>query len=224
MNRLAEIIENPGLRNRKGVFADRVDAGHELARLLQNRVGSNAMVLAIPAGGVPVARVIADDCHLPLGLAVAKKMLLPWNTECGFGAVAFDGSEWINDEMVLQFQLTGQQIERSRDQARTKVQHRLEKFCNGRYPQIQGREVILVDDGLASGATLYATIAAINKLQPARLIIAVPTASENSARRIAPLCDLLVCANIRSSYPYAVAAAFRHWDDVDESELPALLK
>lgn len=224
MNTLPSIIENPALRNRKGVFADREDAGHELARLLRNLVSTDAIVLGIPAGGVPVAKVIADELYLPLGLAVAKKMLLPGETECGFGGVAFDGSEWINGEMVDYYRLSDEQIAYSREQARKKVQHRLEKFCHGQYPQVEGREVILVDDGLASGATLYPTIAALKKLKPAKLVIAVPTASELSARRVAALCDLLVCPNIRSGYPYAVAAAFRYWDDVAEALLPAMLQ
>jgi predicted phosphoribosyltransferase len=161
---------------------------------------------------------------LPLGLAVAKKMLLPGNSECGFGGVAFDGSEWINREMVQYYQLTEQQIDQSRQQALYKVCHRLQKFCAGHYPDVKDREIVVVDDGLASGATLYPTLTALKKLQPKKMIVAVPTASQHSAIEVAPHCDLLVCANIREGYPYAVAAAYRHWDDVDEDDLPALLQ
>ncbi len=218
------IIEEPSLRNSYGIFADREDAGFVLARLLKNRVSPDAIVLGIPAGGVPVARVIADELRLPLDLAVAKKMLLPGETECGFGGVAFDGSEWINEEMVQYYRLTEAQIAYSRRQAQDKVQRRLKKFCHGQYPDVKGREVILVDDGLASGATLYPVLAALRKLQPAKIIVAEPTASERSALKILPLCDELVCANVRSAYPYAVAAAYRYWDDVDEDTLPAMLK
>jgi putative phosphoribosyl transferase len=221
---IAHVLEARPLHNVTGVFADRKHAGHVLAQLLKPRVSPDALVLGIPAGGVPVARVIADDLHLQLGLSVAKKMLLPGNTECGFGGVAFDGSEWINREMVQHYQLTDQQIEHSRQQALYKVHHRLQKFCGGHYPDVTDREVVVVDDGLASGATLYPTLAALRKLQPKKIIVAEPTASQHSALEVAPLCDLLVCANVREGYPYAVAAAYRHWEDVVEEDLPALLQ
>lgn len=219
-----QVLEARPLHNVTGVFADRTEAGHILARMLSQVASPDATVLGIPAGGVPVASVIADDLFLPLGVTIAKKMLLPGNSECGFGGVAFDGSEWINKEMVEYYQLTDQQIEHSRQQALYKVRHRLQTLCNGRYPDVKDREVIVVDDGLASGATLYPTLMALKKLQPKKIIVAMPTASQHSALDVAPLCDLLICANVREGYPYAVAAAYRHWDDVEDDELPALLK
>jgi putative phosphoribosyl transferase len=219
-----QVLEARPLHNVVRVFADRIEAGHVLARLLGNIASPDALVLGIPAGGVPVAKVIADDLYLQLGVSIAKKMLLPGNTECGFGGVAFDGSEWINQEMVHYYHLSEEQVEYSRQQARCKVQDRLQALCGGQYPAVKDREVIVVDDGLASGATLYPTLEALKKLQPKKLIVAVPTASQHSALEMAPLCDLLVCANLREGYPYAVAAAYRHWDDVGDEVLPSLLK
>jgi len=223
MNTSSNIIEARPLHNVTNVFADRHEAGLLLAHLLRDVASPDALVLGIPAGGVPVAKVIADELMLPIGVAVAKKMLLPGNTEAGFGGVAFDGSEWINKEMVKYYQLTPTQIDHSRQQARHKVQNRLKTLCGGHYPNVKDREVILVDDGLASGATLYPTLEALNKLHPKKLIVAVPTSSEHSALDVAEHCDVLVCPNIREGYPYAVAAAYRYWDDVDDSELPAML-
>lgn len=215
------IIDAPQLRNRTRVFADRTDAGHVLAALLQPLVVENARVLAIPAGGFPVARSIADALQLPLEFLVASKMLLPDTTEAGFGALAFDGSEWLNHSLIDAYRLTADDIEFARRQASTKVRRRFAQLCSNHAPDVRGRQVIVVDDGLASGATLYATLNAVNKLKPQQVIVALPTGSERSVLQVAQQCDLLVCANIRAGYPYAVASAYRQWQDVEEASLLA---
>lgn len=217
----ANIYENRTLHNCTQVFENRADAGGQLAELLRPHISDSALMLAIPAGGYPVAAAISKSLNLSLGYLVASKLLVPGHTEVGFGAVAFDGSEWLNLPLIDRLNLTQGEIEQSRQQALAKVQRRFARLCNNQPPKVMGRQVILVDDGLASGATLYAAITALRKRQPAELVVAVPTGSEHSVQAMAPQCDNLVCANIRSGYPYAVAHAYRHWVDVDEAELPA---
>ena len=112
------VHEISSLRDDAPVFRDRAHAGEVLAGMLEAYRGSNALVLAIPAGGVPVAAEIARRLGLTLDVAVVSKILLPWTTEAGFGAVAFDGSVWINEADVLDYHLSRADVERSTERAR----------------------------------------------------------------------------------------------------------
>ncbi len=213
------------LRGRLHVFRDRREAGEVLADMLRAEPDlDDALVLAIPAGGVPVAAVIAERLGLPLDVAVVSKVLLPWTSEAGFGAVAFDGTEWLNREYVDYYRLTPTQVERALSEARHKVARRLRRFRGNRpLPDLRGRPVILVDDGLAAGSTLRAALTALRNQGAERIIVAVPTAPLHSAQAIAPLVSALYVANLRSGPSFAVADAYRHWHDVDEDEVLALL-
>src|SRR5437868_13697457 len=130
-------------------FRDRVHAGRELAKMLDEFRGTAALVLAIPAGGVPVAAAIAAELGLPLEVAPVSKVLFPWTTESGYGAVAFDGSVWLDQAAIERFGLTPSQVEKATAEARAKVQRRCTKLGVGKL-DIAGRTVILVDDGIAA--------------------------------------------------------------------------
>lgn len=158
------------------MFADRAAAGAALAKMVQGYHGSDALVLAIPAGGVPVAVEIAERLALPLDLAPVSKVLLPWTTESGYGAVAFDGSVWIDESAVARFGLSQKPVERAVSAARARVERRMSELRGGRpLPGLSGRPVILVDDGIAAGSTMRAAIAAVRAEQPLTLVVAVPT-------------------------------------------------
>ncbi len=219
------VIDKPELRDRTGVFRDREDAGEVLARMLAEYRGNDALVLAIPAGGVPVAAPIARALELPMDLLVASKVLLPWTTEAGYGAVAFDGSVWINPDYVAHYGLDTATVEAGIAAARRKVQHREKRFRGDRpFPDLHGRTVILVDDGLAAGSTLRAALAALRNRGAERIVIAVPTSHLQSVLQLAGEADRLVCPNIRSGLRYAVADAYRDWTDVSEEEVEAILE
>ncbi len=219
------VIELPELRDRLQVFRDREHAGRVLAGMLSEYRESDALVLAIPAGGVPVAAAMAEVLGLLLDVCVVSKILLPWTTEAGFGAVAFDGTLWINQEYLDYYQLTPEQIEKATETARQKVVRRVERFRGNRpLPQVFGRPVILVDDGLASGATLRAGVAALRKQGADELVVAVPTAHVGSALELAQQVEKLYCANLRSGPSFAVADAYQRWYDVSEDEAAALLR
>ena len=212
------------LRDRWPVFRDREHAGFVLADMLGSVRGSSAIVLAIPAGGVPVAAEIARRLGLPLDVAVVSKILLPWTTEAGFGAVAFDGTIWINEDSVSRHRLKQSDVERSTAEARVKVQRRVKALRGGRpFPDLAGRTAILVDDGIAAGSTLRTAISALRARGARDIVVAVPTGHAESVKRIATLADALYCANIRSGYSFAVADAYEEWRDAGEEEVAAIL-
>ena len=206
------------------MFRDRAHAGEVLAGMLEAYRGSSALVLAIPAGGVPVAAEIARRLGLALDVAVVSKILLPWTTEAGFGAVAFDGSVWINEQDVLDYHLSRADVQHSTASARDKVERRLRRLRGKRpLPLFAARQLILVDDGIAAGSTLRTAIAALRRQGASEIVVAVPTGHLRSVQLIAELADAVYCANIRGSSRYAVADAYEEWRDLNEDEVAAIL-
>jgi putative phosphoribosyl transferase len=219
------VHEIPSLRDRSPVFRDRTHAGQVLAEMLEGLHGSGAIVLAIPAGGVPVAAEIARCLGFPLDVAIVSKILLPWTTEAGFGAVAFDGTVWIDEDAVRRHRLKRDEVEGCAGEARAKVERRVRALRGDRpFPALAGRTAILIDDGIAAGSTLRTAIAALRGLGASDIVVAVPTGHSESVQRIAALADTVYCANVRSGYPYAVAHAYEAWQDVDEGVVANLLR
>jgi predicted phosphoribosyltransferase len=224
MRRRGRITQRLELRDRTYIFRDRAHAGQVLAGMLDKQRGSGALVLAIPAGGVPVALEIADELELELDLAVVSKITLPWNTEAGYGAVAFDGSVQINYELVKSLGLNRREVEAGIQRTRAKVKQRMERLRGDRpLPSLAGRTTILVDDGLASGYTLLAAARAVREAGSEKLLVAVPTAHSNSVPVVAAEADAVHCANLRGGVRFAVAEAYENWHDVSEEELEQLL-
>jgi len=222
----AHIIDRADLRERTHVFRDRAHAGAVLAEMLAPLFERRpcCAVLAIPAGGVPVAAEIAARLAVPLDVAVVSKVTLPWNAEVGYGAVAFDGSVLLNERLVYQMGLSETQVEEGVARTREKVARRAAQLRRGRgYEGISGSDVILVDDGLASGFTMRAALTALRAAGAATITVAVPTAQESAAAVIAAMADTLYCANLRSGSRYAVADAYRSWRDVGEDEAVEML-
>lgn len=225
MNNAPNFIEIQPLRDRERVFADRAHAGRTLAGMLAGYRGSNAIVFAIPAGGLPVAAVIAHELMLPLDVAVVSKITLPWNTEAGFGAVAFDGSVRLNQALIDQLSLGEEDIREGVDRTRHKVMKRLRRFRGDRpFPASARSPAILVDDGLASGYTMLAAIEALRKSGAQQIVVAVPTGQIDAVRRIAGQVDALYCPNVRERRQFAVADAYLSWSDVEEDTALRLLQ
>lgn len=206
------------------MFRDRTAAGEELARMLEKFRGSTALVAAIPAGGVPVAAAISRSLGLPLEVAPVSKVLYPWTTESGYGAVAFDGTVWLDEASVERFQLDKKQMESAVAEARAKVERRNARLRAGRaLPQLSGRSVILVDDGIAAGSTMRTAIAALRKQAAGAIIVAVPTAHQGAFAAIAKLADEACCASVRGGPRFAVADAYEEWRDLGDDEVAAIL-
>jgi predicted phosphoribosyltransferase len=214
------IIDEPGLRNRLAVFRDRADAGETLSRMLSRYEGSNGIVMAIPAGGVPVGSVISRRLELPFDLAVVSKVTPPWDTEVGYGAVGFDGSVQLNERLVVQLRLGEKEIREGIDSTRQKVRRRMRELRGNRpFPDLSDRPVILVDDGLASGFTMRVAVESLAHAHANQIVIAVPTGHQHSVEELALKADALYCANLRGGFRFAVAEAYERWSDVPEQEL-----
>ena len=219
-----KLYEIPELRQKSGVFRDRKHAGQVLADMLHEWQDGKAVVLAVPSGGLPVAVEVAGALNLTLDVAVVSKILLPWTTESGFGAVGFDGSTWINQEYVDFYRLDQSTIEQQTQAALGKVQRRVKLFRHDRpWPDLQHIPVIVVDDGIAAGSTLRVAVQAVRRAGAFKILVAVPTAHEESLVQIMYLVDALYCANMRSGPRFAVASAYQHWDDVDETDAERML-
>jgi len=216
----SRLIEEPRLRSRGYVFRDRSQAGEMLAAKLEKYRGLDGIVLAIPSGGVPVGYAVARALGLPLDLAIARKILVPGSTEAGYGAVSWDGETALNHELVTTLGLTHAAIERGIAETRKVLEARMKRFRGDKpLPKLEGRVVIIVDDGLASGYTALACARSIRKRNPAKLVVAVPTASEEAVALMLPEVDELVCLNIRSGFIFAVADAYQHWYDLTDEEV-----
>ena len=214
---------NQALTNRVRVFRDRAHAGAILAEMLDDFRGGDALLIAIPSGGIPVAAEIAGRLGLELDVMPVSKILYPWTTESGFGAVAFDGTTWIDRNAVRYYGLDGKTVAAATAEATEKIQRRIGLFRGDRpFPQATERTVILVDDGIAGGYTMRAGIAALHKLGTKEIAVAVPTASAGSLQEIAQRVDAVYCANMRGGPHFAVADAYEHWTDVEETEAVAV--
>ena len=197
------------------MFLDRADAGARLTALLCRYSGADAIVCAVPAGGVPVAIPIALKLGLALDLAVVSKITPTWNTEVGYGAVAFDGTVLLNERLIAAMHLDRAEIEADTERTREKVLRRCLDLRGSRaVPDLAGRTAIIVDDGLASGFTLRTAIRALSQAKPQRIALAVPTAHDLAALALGHEVDELYCANLRAGASFAVADAYEKWNDV----------
>jgi predicted phosphoribosyltransferase len=218
---MGEIVDNSRLREQRYVFRDRHDAGRQLGAFLKKLPAiRDPLVLAIPAGGVPVGREVALALGAPFSLAIVRKVRIPGTTESGFGAVTWDGRVLINEPLRGALGLSGPEVEQAVEETRNNVAERVARFAGGKpVPIVQGKTVILTDDGLASGFTMLAAIRSIRDSNPAQILVAVPTASASSAALVAAKADRLVCLNIRSGRTFAVADAYEEWYDLDDQEV-----
>jgi predicted phosphoribosyltransferase len=192
--------------------------------MLEGNLPAGALVLAIPAGGVPVGAAIAGRLGLALDVAVVSKITLPWNTEVGYGAVAFDGTVRLNQGLLATTRLTDADVSRGVAATTDKVKQRVSRFRGaGPAPDFGGRTAILVDDGLASGFTMRVAVEALRNCGAEAIVVAVPTGPVDPVRSIAAEADEVYCANVREGHPFAVADAYRNWRDVTEDEAAAIL-
>ena len=222
---MGDLIEEAGLRGKTRVFASREEAGRRLASSLGGFADPTGVVLAIPAGGVPVACAIARELRLLLDVLVVRKIQIPDNTEAGFGAVGPAGEVLLNDRIVEDLRLSQKEISAQVAETRRGLQSRERRLREGRpLPEVKDRQVILVDDGLASGYTMLAAVDFVRQNEARQVVVAVPTASQRTVHFLLPQTDVLVCLNVRGGPVFAVADAYEEWYDLGDDEVLALLK
>ena len=222
-----KIHEIKKFREQRHIFADRSEAGETLGLMLQPEYGhiEDGMILAVPSGGVPIGIKVKEALSLPFDLMIVRKLQIPGNPEAGFGAMTLDGTVFFNETLLTELGLTPTQIEGEKKRVGMELEKRNALFRGGRpFPDLAGKRVILVDDGLASGFTMLASVAMAKNAKPEETAVAVPTASQNSIERILPEVDKFYCANVRTGPFFAVAEAYRNWYDLNEQEVLDILE
>jgi len=204
------------------MFEDRKDAGRQLAGALKKYRNKNAVVLAIPKGGAEAGCEVAKYLKADFSLIITRKLPFPDNPESGFGAVAEDGSAFIYEDAAGY--LNRNEVEQIKLQQKEEIKRRIKVLRDGRpLPDIKDRTVIIVDDGVAMGSTMRASILLCRKRSPARIIAAAPVSSKSMKMILSKEADEAVILET-PSYFYAVAQVYRNWYDVSDEEAARIMR
>ena len=205
------------------MFANRADAGRRLADRLEIRADDRPVVLALPRGGVPVAAQVAARLGAPLDVFVVRKIGVPWQPELGFGALAEDGVAVCNDELVAELRLTSRKMETAVAREREELARRVARYRGDRPPiDVAGRVVVLVDDGLATGYTARAAVAALRRRGPRRIVIAVPVAPPDTVQELRGVADEVVVLE-EPRWFFAIGEWYADFGQTTDAEVAALL-
>lgn len=203
------------------MFRDRADAGRRLARVLEKYRGTGALVLAIPRGGVEVGYEVAKRLNAGFSIVVSRKLPYPYNPEAGFGAVAEDGSTFIFDFARRIF--SEKAIAGIINEQKAEAKRRVDVLRKGKpLPDIKGRVVIIVDDGIAMGATMRAAIMLCRKAGAKKIIAAAPVAGMDPAGGIKKSADELAVVEMPDDF-HSVAGYYENWYDVTDDEVKEIL-
>lgn len=206
-------------------FKDRTDAGLKLAKKLQQFKGkTDTIVLGLPRGGVVTAYAIAKNLDLPLDIVVPRKIGAPGNPELAVGAITEDGTVIINQDIMHDLGLKPLMLTETIEQEKKEAQRRLTLYRDKRpLLELAGRTVILVDDGIATGATMRAAIASVQKQGAATIIVAVPVAPPDSFNLIKNEVDTIICLLVTADFA-GVGAFYNHFKQTTDGEVIKLMK
>ena len=206
------------------VFTDRTDAGTALADRLTEAGIEADLVCAIPRGGLPVGRAVADRLGVGLDVVVATKLGAPANPELAIGAVAGDGSYWLNDDLVAQLGVDDAYIDRERDRKADTARRKVADYRGGEpLPDVAGKRVVLVDDGIATGATAIACLRQLQATDATAVVLGVPVAPPSARADLAAEADRLVVVDEPQPF-HAVGSHYREFGQVSDEEAIALLE
>ena len=205
------------------LFADRADAGRQLAQRLAHLKGTDAVVLALPRGGGPVAFEVARGLQAPLNVIVVRKLGVPFQPEHGFGAIGEDGAMIIDDRVVRLARLTRQEIASVERRERDRLNRRLGRLRGDRPPvPLAGRTAVVVDDGIATGSTARAACLVARARGAARVIVAVPVGSAQAAASLRRDADEVIC--LHTPVPFAaIGDWYADFSQVADAEVARLL-
>jgi putative phosphoribosyl transferase len=206
-------------------FLDRKDAGRRLAsQLIAYANRSDVIVLGIPRGGVSVAFEIAAALHAPLDVFISRKLGVPWQEELAFGAVANGGVRILDSEIVGTLGIPQSEIDRIAAKVMAEVERREHAYRSGKPPlNVEGKTVILVDDGIATGSSIRAAIAALRQLQPAHVVVATPVAPAETCNRLRRDVDQVVSLLTPETF-MGIGQFYEDFSQVEDEEVVALLR
>jgi putative phosphoribosyl transferase len=202
------------------LFRDRREAGRELARRLSAYAGrGDAAVLALPRGGVPVAFEVAKALGLPLDVFLVRKLGVPGHEELAMGAIASGGARVLDSEVVRAYRVSEEELRRVTAVERRELARREIAYRGGRPAlELKGRTVILVDDGLATGSSMRAALAALEPLSPARVVVAVPVAPRSTVSALGDAADEIVCLKMPEPF-LAVGMFYEDFGQTSDEEV-----
>ncbi|WP_178916068.1 phosphoribosyltransferase [Natronomonas gomsonensis] len=204
-------------------FKNRTEAGEQLGAALRERDIDVELVLAIPRGGLPLGRAVADTLGVPLDIAVASKIGAPGNPEYAIGAVASDGTVWRNETAISNTRAEETYFEQEREREAATAREKADRYRRGRPAHDPaGKTVAVVDDGLATGATVRATLAMLREAGVERIVLAVPVGPPDTVRELSEIADEVVCLETPSQFG-GVGQFYERFDQVTDEEAMAYL-
>jgi len=205
-------------------FDDRRDAGKKLAERLGHLVGRpDIVVLALPRGGVPVAFEVARALRAPLEAFMVRKLGLPQHAELAMGAVASGGVRWLNPQVLAAYGVSRQEIDAVTRRETAELARREAAYRQGRpASELAGKTLVIVDDGIATGATMFTAIAALRELRPARLIVAAPVIAAGTAEALRSVADEVACIASPAEF-LAVGVWYKDFEQVSDEQVVSLL-
>lgn len=204
-------------------FRDRRDAGRRLADELRRFEVEQPVVLALPRGGVPVAYEVAKRLRAPLDVLIVRKLRTPGHEEIAMGAIASGGAQVLSPQVLRMFHVSEQALREETTRQAAEVERRTAGYRGGRpAPDVRGRTVLLIDDGLATGATMQVGVKAVRQYGPARVVVGVPIAAPDACELVHQTADEVVCAETPSEFR-AVGSWYRDFAQTSDEEVIQLL-
>jgi putative phosphoribosyl transferase len=207
------------------LFEDRRDAGRQLSAALRAYAGRpDVIILALPRGGVPVAFEVARALSAPLDIFVVRKLGVPGQEELALGALASGGVRVLNSDVVQALAIGHDEIARVTARELPELERREHEYRGDHPPlDVRGRIVILIDDGLATGSTMRAAVAALRRMHPAKIVVAVPVGAAATCESLQAVADEVICLNTPEQF-FAVGQWYRYFEQTSDEEVRELLK
>lgn len=205
------------------IFPDRSAAGERLAGLLSREIQPDALLLGLPRGGVIVAGAVGKVLGIPVDVYVVRKLRAPINPELAIGAVAEDGAAYLDRSIIRTLGVTDDYIDSEVDFQKEEISRQVELYRGHPIPALTGKDAVIVDDGIATGATVRAALAGVRTRRPSRAIVAAPVCSGKSMELLSLEADAIICVQSPEDF-WAVGQFYRRFDQVGDDEVVAVLQ